>query len=95
MGPFSLQKRRLQEDLQYLKVAYRRSEEGLLIRTCSKRMRGNGFKMEEGRFRLDIRKKFVTVRGVRHWNRSSSEVLDAPSPKLFKARLERALSNLV
>ena len=95
MGPFSLQKRRLQEDLQYLKVAYRRSEEGLLIRTCSKRMRGNGFKMEEGRFRLDIRKKFFTVRMVRRWNRLPREVVNAPSLEAFKATLFGALSNLV
>ena len=58
-------------------------------------MRGNGFKLEEGRFRLDIRKKFFTVRVVRHWNRLPSEVVDAPSVEAFKARLHGALSNLV
>ncbi|KFZ66041.1 hypothetical protein N321_03756, partial [Antrostomus carolinensis] len=55
----------------------------------------NGFKLKEGRFRLDIRKKFFTVRVVTHWNRLPKEVVDAPSLEVFKARLDEALSNLV
>ncbi|KFW76555.1 hypothetical protein N305_03681, partial [Manacus vitellinus] len=55
----------------------------------------NGFKLKEGRFKLDIRKKFFTLRVIRHWNRLPREVMDAPSLKTFKARLDRALSNLV
>ena len=62
---------------------------------CTNRMRGNGFKLKEDRFSLDIRKKFFTVRVVRHWNRLPSEVVDAPSVQAFKARLHGALSNLV
>ncbi|KFZ54630.1 hypothetical protein N321_02693, partial [Antrostomus carolinensis] len=55
----------------------------------------NGFKLKESRFRLDIRKKFFTVRVVRHWNRLPKEVVDAPSLEVFKARLDEAWSNLV
>ena len=51
--------------------------------------------MKEGRFRLDVRWKFFTRRGVRCWNRLLREVVDAPSLEVFKARLDEALGNLV
>ncbi|KFP48471.1 hypothetical protein N323_09772, partial [Cathartes aura] len=55
----------------------------------------NSFKLKEGRFRLDIRKKFFMMRVVRHWHRLPREAVDAPSLEAFKARLDGALSNLV
>ena len=98
LGLFSLQKRRLQGDIiavfQYLKGAYKKAGEGLLTRTCSDRRRWNGCKLKEGRFRLDRRKKFFTMRVIRHWNRLPREAVDAPSLEVFKARLDQVLSNL-
>ena len=93
--------RRLPGDLtvafQYLKVAYRKGGEGLFIRAHSDGIRGNGFKLEEGRFRLDLdfRKKLFIVSVVRCWNRLPSEAVGALTLEVFKARLDGAFNNLV
>ncbi|KFO89518.1 hypothetical protein N320_04322, partial [Buceros rhinoceros silvestris] len=91
---FSPKKRRFQGDFlaafQYLKGACRKDGEELVIRECSDRTRGN-----EGRFRLDVRKKFFTVRLVRHWNRLPREIIYASSLEEFKTKLDEAFSNLI
>ncbi|KFQ52740.1 hypothetical protein N334_14048, partial [Pelecanus crispus] len=96
---FSLEKRRLRGDLiaafQYLKGAYRKDGDNLFSKACCDRTRNNGFKLKKNRFRLDIRKKFFSVRVVKHWNRFPTEVVDAPSLATFKVRLAGALSNLI
>ena len=43
---------------------------------------------------MDIRKKFFIQRVVKHWNRLPKEIVDAPSLKAFKARLDVALGSL-
>ena len=75
--------------------AYKRAGEGLITRAWSDRTRGNGFRLKEGRFRLDVRKKCFTMRVVRHWPRLPREAVDAPFLAAFKVRLDGALSNLV
>jgi len=63
--------------------------------SCILRARSHGFQLREGRFQLDIRKKFFTMRVVKHWNGLPREAVEAPSLETFKARLDGALSNLV
>ncbi|KAK4831311.1 LOW QUALITY PROTEIN: hypothetical protein QYF61_016800, partial [Mycteria americana] len=97
LGLFSLEKRRLRGDLiaafQYLKGAYRKDGTDFLARP--RYDRGNGFKLKEGRFRLDLRKTFFTMRVVKHWPRLPREVVDAPSLEILKVRMDGALSNLL
>ena len=99
LGLFSMEKRRLQGDLiaafQYLKGAYKQKGSKPFERVDTSRTRGNGFKVKEGRFRLDVRGKFFTRRVVRCWSGLPREVVDAPSLEVFKARLDGALCNLV
>jgi len=99
LGLFSLENRRTGGDLVaaflYLKGACRKDGEDLFSKGCCDRMRNNGFKLREGKFRLDIRKKFFTMMVVKHWNRLPGEVVDAPLLETFKARLDGALSNMI
>ena len=98
LGLFSLEKRGLQGDIivafQYLKGAYKQEGERLFTRVDNDRTRGNSLKLRQGRFRLNMRRKFFTQRVVTHWNRLPKD-MDAPSLEAFKARLDVALGSLV
>ena len=80
---------------QYLKGAYEQEGVQLFTRVDSDRTRGNGLKLRQGKFTLDIRRKFFTQRVVAHWNKLPKEVVDVPSLEAFKARLDVALGSLV
>jgi len=80
---------------QYRKGAYKKDGDRFFSRACGNRIRGNSFKLNESRFRLDIRQKYFTVRVVKHWNRLPREVVHGPSLETLIVRLAGALSSFV
>ena len=95
----SLEKRSLRGDLIALYSFLRRgSGEGgaeLFSLVFSDRIHGNGAKLHQQKFRLDIRKHFFTKRVVKHWHTFPREEVDDPSLSVFKRRLDNALNNML
>jgi len=77
--------------VKYLNGGYKKEGSRLYSRVCCNSTSGNGFKLKERRFRLDVRKRFF-IRVVKHWNRLPREVVDAQSLETFKVRLDGALT---
>ena len=73
---------------------YEQEEDQSFTWSHSDRTRGNGFKLKEGSFRLDVRKNSL-LRVVKPLHRLLREAMGAPFLEMLKARLEGALGSLI
>jgi len=96
---FSLEKRRLRGDLgnasKYLQGGGQEAGTRLFAVVPRDRTKGNGHKLKQRKFQLNMRKNFFTLRVKQHWPRLSREVVESPSLEIFRTCLDKVLCSLL
>ncbi|KAK4825923.1 hypothetical protein QYF61_003418 [Mycteria americana] len=69
---------------QYLQGGYKEDGGSLFMRSHMEKTRDNRYNMHWERFHIDIRKKLFTVRTILHCNNLPRDVVETPSPEVFK-----------
>ncbi|CAM5110902.1 unnamed protein product [Natator depressus] len=99
LGLFSLTKRRLRRDMialyKYIRGINTRVGEELFKLSTDVDTRTNGYKLANGKFRLEIRRRFLTTRGVKFWNSLPREAVGAKDLSGFKIRLDKFMEEMV
>ena len=58
-------------------------------------IKGQGYKLEYGRFHINMKKYFFTERVTEHWNGLPREAVGSSSPETFKTLLESFFCDLI
>lgn len=53
------------------------------------KIRSYGLKLQQKKFRMEIRKTFLSMRAFKHWKELPREGVGSPSLGVFKSRLDK------
>ncbi|CAM4671246.1 unnamed protein product [Caretta caretta] len=99
LGLFSLTKRRLRGDMialcKYIRGINTGEGEELFKLSTSVDTRTNGYKLVIGKLRLEIRRRFLTIRGVKFWSSLPREAVGAKDLSGFKIKLDKFMEEMV